>query len=289
MDSKPSLDNDELENLLLECNAIISEYGYLNEDAQRDTEAEDLQNLRNDIESFCENVSLRLNENVSLQVIGNGSLQLSENGSLQLKKNVSQSNENVSPQLNENVPLQSNENVSPQLNENVPLQLNRNVSLQLNENGSLQLNENEDSVICTEGTDSLNVPSSTRDTIKDDDVIFVGISEPLIPIIDLSTPIRASKTMRPSKNYSIKEKSRHKNVLEVKKAKSKYDTGVENIEAQCPICLESAVKNIPTSTICGHIFCNKCIVLALKTNKKCPLCKKRNPQLIKLYGLNTKI
>uniref|UniRef100_A0A1A9VG16 RING-type domain-containing protein n=1 Tax=Glossina austeni TaxID=7395 RepID=A0A1A9VG16_GLOAU len=41
----------------------------------------------------------------------------------------------------------------------------------------------------------------------------------------------------------------------------------------CPICMESTVQRQPTSTRCGHIFCQSCIRQAIEFSRKCPLCK----------------
>lgn len=46
------------------------------------------------------------------------------------------------------------------------------------------------------------------------------------------------------------------------------------ITLTCPICLDSVVNRTPVSTLCGHIFCQTCITQALKSAKKCPMCKK---------------
>jgi hypothetical protein len=46
------------------------------------------------------------------------------------------------------------------------------------------------------------------------------------------------------------------------------------ITLTCPICLDTVVNRTPVSTLCGHIFCQQCIVQALGNAKKCPMCKK---------------
>jgi len=46
------------------------------------------------------------------------------------------------------------------------------------------------------------------------------------------------------------------------------------IALTCPICLDTVVNRTPVSTLCGHIFCQPCIVQALENAKKCPMCKK---------------
>lgn len=44
---------------------------------------------------------------------------------------------------------------------------------------------------------------------------------------------------------------------------------------KCAVCLEHPNEKKPTSTICGHIFCETCIKMAIIQSKKCPLCKKK--------------
>lgn len=44
------------------------------------------------------------------------------------------------------------------------------------------------------------------------------------------------------------------------------------ITLKCSICLDSITKL--ASTTCGHVFCIDCIKQAVRTARKCPLCKK---------------
>ncbi|XP_057443229.1 uncharacterized protein LOC130735148 [Lotus japonicus] len=41
---------------------------------------------------------------------------------------------------------------------------------------------------------------------------------------------------------------------------------------KCPICMCPMVKEM--STMCGHIFCKKCITAAIDAQSKCPTCRK---------------
>lgn len=41
---------------------------------------------------------------------------------------------------------------------------------------------------------------------------------------------------------------------------------------QCPVCFDT-IKT-PTSTLCGHVFCAKCIQGWVQKNKRCPTCNK---------------
>ncbi|XP_044973188.1 E3 ubiquitin-protein ligase RNF220-like [Hordeum vulgare subsp. vulgare] len=41
----------------------------------------------------------------------------------------------------------------------------------------------------------------------------------------------------------------------------------------CPVCMNELVD--ASSTICGHIFCQKCIEASIKAQKKCPTCRRK--------------
>ncbi|CAL9144484.1 unnamed protein product [Musa hybrid cultivar] len=41
----------------------------------------------------------------------------------------------------------------------------------------------------------------------------------------------------------------------------------------CPVCMDALVE--PASTICGHIFCLKCIKASVQAQKKCPTCRRQ--------------
>mmetsp|Transcript_40993 Transcript_40993/g.103087 ORF Transcript_40993/g.103087 Transcript_40993/m.103087 type:complete len:180 (+) Transcript_40993:141-680(+) len=45
-----------------------------------------------------------------------------------------------------------------------------------------------------------------------------------------------------------------------------------NHSYKCPVCLETCRSM--TSTTCGHVFCEECIRMAIRTQKKCPTCRK---------------
>lgn len=47
-----------------------------------------------------------------------------------------------------------------------------------------------------------------------------------------------------------------------------------NVKIQCPICLDGVSGKNPVSTVCGHIYCERCLTNALLNEKKCPMCKK---------------
>jgi hypothetical protein len=41
----------------------------------------------------------------------------------------------------------------------------------------------------------------------------------------------------------------------------------------CPVCMNELVN--ASSTICGHIFCQKCIKASIQAQKKCPTCRRK--------------
>jgi len=58
---------------------------------------------------------------------------------------------------------------------------------------------------------------------------------------------------------------------------------------QCPICLDP-LRGLPSwkevlSTPCGHLFCNTCLVTALRSAWQCPTCRRRTraEEAIKIY------
>jgi len=61
-----------------------------------------------------------------------------------------------------------------------------------------------------------------------------------------------------------------------KKKKSPIKKTTKKIpEDECPICYKTPPLSNPMQTECGHIFCKKCIHLALEKNLNCPMCRKK--------------
>lgn len=46
-------------------------------------------------------------------------------------------------------------------------------------------------------------------------------------------------------------------------------------QISCAVCLEQPFDNRPSATICGHVFCEHCIKMAIKQCKKCPMCNRK--------------
>jgi len=58
------------------------------------------------------------------------------------------------------------------------------------------------------------------------------------------------------------------------------DSSASTPGVSCPICLDSITEiksdgKILVSTNCGHVFCNVCIKDTIRTQKKCPTCRKK--------------
>ncbi|XP_073840756.1 uncharacterized protein [Musca autumnalis] len=101
---------------------------------------------------------------------------------------------------------------------------------------------------------------NTKNENADDDVILVSTT---LPTIDLSESTSRAKVQR-------------------KLCKRSYRPRTSLI---CPICLESCIKERPTSTRCGHVFCEKCIKQSVRLQANCPICKMKinDSDLIRIY------
>ncbi|XP_039501783.1 E3 ubiquitin-protein ligase RNF125 [Drosophila santomea] len=49
----------------------------------------------------------------------------------------------------------------------------------------------------------------------------------------------------------------------------------------CPICMSPLEQ--PVATMCGHVFCKKCLTGALIPFHNCPMCKKDVQNFIRIY------
>ncbi|XP_038986926.1 uncharacterized RING finger protein C548.05c-like isoform X2 [Phoenix dactylifera] len=45
------------------------------------------------------------------------------------------------------------------------------------------------------------------------------------------------------------------------------------VTCTCPVCLDTMTE--PCSTICGHVFCQRCIKASIQAQKKCPTCRRK--------------
>lgn len=149
--------------------------------------------------------------------------------------------------------------------------------------------EHESAIIEPEqSTSNRTLPSDLED-----DVIFVSCQQ--APpnrnvVIDLSTPDTAldKQSKRRRRSRLLETNDAPTEVVNINDTPS--DIAKANISRldipfahqqsnrnefhiNCAICLDACRK--PTSTLCGHVFCEKCIKAAIASSHKCPLCKRK--------------
>ncbi|XP_017042147.1 E3 ubiquitin-protein ligase complex slx8-rfp subunit slx8-like [Drosophila ficusphila] len=49
----------------------------------------------------------------------------------------------------------------------------------------------------------------------------------------------------------------------------------------CPICKDKPEDTVTTH--CGHVFCNECLMAALRISYLCPLCKSEVQDIIRIF------
>lgn len=191
-------------------------------------------------------------------------------------------------------------------------------TISVDEHRNSALNSTYDDVINT--SDSPSHRSSTFEMYTpredaEDDVIIV--SSNLTDFVDLCTPVheiprrRRRRTpiyrqnenlvnfrSRPNSQLRSSENSPFSPNLHTKTPTSSNiaaeqpvasisagETTNERSVLICPVCMESSVKRKPTSTKCGHVFCETCIKKAVSHTKKCPMCNTRltDRMLFRIY------
>ncbi|XP_054707883.1 uncharacterized protein LOC129217581 [Uloborus diversus] len=107
----------------------------------------------------------------------------------------------------------------------------------------------------------------------DNDVICLDVSLPeVIETIQVITVPDATT----SSTLLNDEKKEGKSFVE----KISVSTQTEKL-ILCGVCLEDLIKvrnsdmEEIVSTICGHLFCRRCIMTAISVFHKCPVCRKR--------------
>ncbi|KAI9578458.1 hypothetical protein GQX74_009032 [Glossina fuscipes] len=148
------------------------------------------------------------------------------------------------------------------------------------------------------GNDEIFQIIDLSQTPPDDDVILVS---EINDIVDIRTPVRLQRrsnsistvsgqeqinsSTAQASNNNVQRATRRRRSVDDKSSIGKFSslhvprspfsvTG-EKLDSParfaCPICLESTV-NQPTSTRCGHVYCQSCIREAVKFNRLCPMC-----------------
>lgn len=100
------------------------------------------------------------------------------------------------------------------------------------------------------------------------------------PTIDLTTPSRQAPVNEDCVLLTDTPKSRKRKNVPVEPSVMKelppaspVEEKEEDNRLKCAICMDTMQEE--TSTICGHLFCQSCIQGAIKTQKKCPTCRKK--------------
>lgn len=94
-----------------------------------------------------------------------------------------------------------------------------------------------------------------------------------VAVVDIDDDEPANKTTSPSaasgsSASTTRSPDKTANATENKTAATIGDL---TKDLKCAICL-GAIENI-TATVCGHIFCEGCILPAIEIQKKCPICR----------------
>ena len=88
-------------------------------------------------------------------------------------------------------------------------------------------------------------------------------------VIDLSHSSSETTMTHPSNHRSHSSGPTSKSSL-VYPVPSNQPTSI-----RCAVCLDSIDNADLQSTVCGHVFCRGCIMMAIENTKRCPLCRKK--------------
>lgn len=180
---------------------------------------------------------------------------------------------------NHSEPSAVEEEGEQEVNDSVPID-------DLDDQAVVHINETESSsVVAVESNNSINYNlNSGNQQNDDDDIVFVGQilndNPVVIDLCDLS-PIHTTPLRRQGRSMSRGVRNTYRSRSPISSEivdLSSYSPVTEPPILKCPICLEICIKNQPTSTSCGHIFCKGCITQCIFITKKCPICKKHQTQ-----------
>jgi hypothetical protein len=145
-----------------------------------------------------------------------------------------------------------------------------------NNTGTRELNRIDDDVLVSstqplniDATETLidsavnNTSTNAGDT-SDDDVVYVCTFE-RINLVPDETIVISDDDDVPTPNRPIKPTNQTVMV------QNQAGGTLTSYKLACPICLQNMVQ--PTSTVCRHIYCNKCICRIILTTGRCALCR----------------
>lgn len=135
-----------------------------------------------------------------------------------------------------------------------------------------------------------NVIVPINNESDDEDVVFVQITEnPIVAVVDLCSPDFDTRPKRPRGTNAVES---HTSTAASSSLTSRHNANPVMIpqptppppipspssslsQSNCAICMDLPFNNNPTSTLCGHVFCKKCIEQAIQLYQKCPICNRK--------------
>ncbi|XP_052737509.1 E3 ubiquitin-protein ligase RNF4 [Bicyclus anynana] len=125
-------------------------------------------------------------------------------------------------------------------------------------------------------------------------VDFIDLTSPVTPLRDEVINLDSDESFDASLLVRAPRKSRHMQIVISTNTRSNTNTKPNNNQKQqtnpepskitiektknkfgdCPICWDELGKNPLASTVCGHVFCFKCLKQALLRLKQCPTCRR---------------
>lgn len=91
--------------------------------------------------------------------------------------------------------------------------------------------------------------------------------------------ISTTAVVKSHKSRRGKEQNNRDTQLNKKGSSTDVDAGKHHSKSttslrECPICIENMTGKELGSTICGHVFCMRCLEISMRHTKKCPFCRK---------------
>lgn len=130
------------------------------------------------------------------------------------------------------------------------------------------------------GTSHYSIRSVSQSSATQQQPLLVRRGRQLRPTIDLTTPSRQAPVNEDCVLLTDNPKSRKRKNVSVEPSVMKefppaspVQEKEEENKLKCAICMDTMKEE--TSTICGHLFCQSCIQGAIKSQKKCPTCRKK--------------
>ncbi|XP_055847837.1 E3 ubiquitin-protein ligase RNF4-like [Episyrphus balteatus] len=89
-------------------------------------------------------------------------------------------------------------------------------------------------------------------------------------VIEVSRPATTARSSVPPPVSPVRGSTRAQTAANNTVSPNSNNAGLPALT--CAVCMESVLNRQPASTSCGHIFCQGCIMQAIRLTSKCPLC-----------------